>query len=84
MEDLFEVVGLENNPILKKLLITRIKHEYEEHADISDYTLWQEYCYLKNSNSLHVLFECEKREQLEIKMAEENAKIEEALPWNNR
>ena len=55
-----QLENLNNNPILKNLLKEHILCEYEENADTSDYSLWQEYLWLLNNNQLNQLWEMER------------------------
>tara|TARA_R110002049_G_scaffold268752_1_gene445484 strand:- start:8682 stop:8918 length:237 start_codon:yes stop_codon:yes gene_type:complete len=54
-----QLENLDNNPQLKHLLTEHILCEHEENADISDYSLWQEYLWLLNNNQLNQLWEME-------------------------
>lgn len=55
-----QLENLENTPRLKYLLKELVLCEYEENADISDYSLWREYLWLLNNNQLNRLWEMEK------------------------
>lgn len=54
------IENFDRNPRLRELLINYCKIQYEEAAEIDDYSLLQEYSLLLRENRLNELFECEK------------------------
>lgn len=58
------IEDLSLTPTLKRLLKEYVLFQYEEHADITEYSLMKEYHHLKDNNKLNDLFIQEKLNNL--------------------